>query len=290
MTERRFKFLDKNRPDKIASLISDALDIAVRETGKRQWQIAETIGVSENTLSRWRKGGSIPRDRDFEKLLGFLGQLEPPITEEFFNGAFKDDPYVDDPDYVSAMSEDLRQYANHIGLSLDLMRFMISTESFEELYPQWTPIVLEPKKHPDDSENDLKLFRPSVPKTSVANKAKEFRIGNSVLNEIDLHVFRDFQDYVEKMLRLWTVSRMLTMKSEVEKANEVRNRKVKEALKKGENGQSDVHDITLTVGELGAIDPYFKIWIQPFPEDLLISDIYTYKEKEDETEVGRESE
>lgn len=285
---RRYRFLDKNRKEIIASLISDALDIAIRETGKRQWQIAETIGVSENSLTRWRKGWSIPRDRDFEKLLEFLGRLDPPIGEDFFSGAFKDEPYIEDPDYVSAMSEDLRQYANHIGLSLDLMRFMISTESFEEIYPQWTPIVLESKKHPDDSGIDLKHFRPSVPKSKVAKKAKEFRIGNRVLNEIDLHVFRDFQDYVVKTLRLWAVSRMITMNSEVEMADEVRNRKVKEALKKGDDGQSDIHDIALTVGELGAIDPYFRIWSQPFPEDMLITNIYTYRKEEDEKENNRD--
>lgn len=278
MPERKYMFLDRNRPETIASLISQALDTAIRETGKKQVEIAQIIGVNRNTLTNWRKGRTVPSDRDFNSFLIFLGQLNPPITEEFFTGAFKNDPYLENPDYVAAMGEELRQYANDIGLNLNFLRFItdyiksvgVDKEFF---FYQWGPIRTKDNEVPSDPEK-LAVHERLVPAESkVANAAGDFRVADRVLSKIDLNVIKDIQDHVMEDVTLRFIKRKLEMDREVREANRRRKEKYLKAKENAGGAELSDRDMVLTVGEMGEIDKYYKKCFAEVSDDTLITDI-----------------
>lgn len=272
MTERRYRFLDKNRLELIIPLINQALDIAIRETNKSQGQIAEIIGVNKNTLTNWRKGRSIPSDRDFESFLSFLGKLDPPITEDYFTGAYKDDPYTEDPDYVAAMGEELKQYAKSIGLNLNFLRYVLEIMKdldFENNFYifQWGPIRVIDNKVPSDPEK-MSVHERLIPgESKFAKAAGDFRVGDRVLSRIDLKVINEIQDRIFEEIALRLIKRSLDMKLEVDTANEFRREKYLKAKEKNGESISD-KDIVLTVGELEDIDKYFKDFLSNRMEDI----------------------
>lgn len=285
MAKRRHKILDKGRPEAIASKINQALNIAMRETEKTQEQIAKEIGVNKNTLTNWRKKRSVPSDYDFESFLNFLGKLDPPITEEFFNGAFNDDPYSEDPDYVAAMENKLKQYANDIGLDLNFLRFVVSimkdaAVDEEFYYYQWGPIRTKDNKVPSDPEKlDAHERLMPVP-SNVAESAGDFRVGNRILSQIDLNVIKDIQDHVLEDVGLMFLKRRLDMSRELRVANEFRKEKYLKAKERSGGAELSDKDIVLTVGELSTIDKYYRINFQNVPADTLITDIPFYTKRE----------
>lgn len=82
-------------------LVVRALNTAMQQTGKTQGQLAKIIGVNKNTLTNWRKG-STPNNKDFGKLLKFLGTLDPPITKGYFAEM---SGYVDVDEFYKAIDE-----------------------------------------------------------------------------------------------------------------------------------------------------------------------------------------
>lgn len=269
MAKRRYRFLDNGRPELIASRINQALDIAIQETGKKQWQIAEEIAVSKNTLTNWRKGRTVPNDHDFGMFLNFLGQLNPPITEEFFNGAFKDDPYVEDPDYVAAMSEDLKQYAKDIGLDLNFLRYVVNSLGFEEYYIPYGPIRMKENKIPSKPD-ELHAHERLIPaESNVAEAAGDFRVGKRILSKVDLYIIAELQDLLGAKLLILNFLRLdLDMHSALRKANELRREKYLKALENSEGAELSTNDMVLTVGEMESIDKYFKRCLKGFMDDV----------------------
>lgn len=278
MAKRSNRFLDKNRSEMFVPLVNQALDIAIRETRKSQGQIAKEIGVNKNTLTNWRKGRTTPSDRDFESLLAFLKQLDPPITEDYFTGSYLGDPYTEDPDYVAAMGEELRQYANDIGLNLNFLRFItdyiksvgVDKEFF---FYQWGPIRTKDNEVPSDPEK-LAVHERLVPAESkVANAAGDFRVADRVLSKIDLNVIKDIQDHVMEDVTLRFIKRKLEMDREVREANRRRKEKYLKAKENAGGAELSDRDMVLTVGEMGEIDKYYKKCFAEVSDDTLITDI-----------------
>ena len=278
MPERKYMFLDRNRPETIASLISQALDTAIRETGKKQVEIAKIIGVNRNTLTNWRKGRTVPSDRDFNSFLNFLGQLNPPIGEDFFTGAYKNEPDVDDPAFVAAMSEELGQYAKEIGLNLNFLRFVLDLikGAFleDEFYHfQWGPIQMKENSVPSDPEKLNVHERLIQGKSSTAKAAGDFRIGDRILTKADLKAIVEIQDRIFEEVALRLIKRGLDMGREVRMADQLRKEKYLRAKEESGDAEVSKKDMVLTVGELGEIDQYFKMYMKGVPDDTLITDI-----------------
>ena len=273
MTKRKYKFLDKGRREIIASRIDQVLDIAIRETGMKQWQIADEISVSKNSISNWRKGRSIPSDRDFDRLLAFLGKLDPPITEDFFYGAFVDDPFTEDPDYVAEMGKELAQYAKDIELDLDFLRFLMKNEGFEEVGCLWGPIWMKGNQVPSDP-GKLKVHeRLTSAESKVARAAGDFRMGNRVLSKTDLNIIKEWQGFIVRVMYLSFIKRRLEMEGEVKAADELRQKKYLKAKENAGDAELSNRDMILTVGEMGTIDKYYREFMKEIPDDTLITEI-----------------
>jgi hypothetical protein len=51
----------------------------IKQRGWARWRTAESLGVSQRTLSRWLAGMLAPRRRDLDRLAQVFGEL-PPLT------------------------------------------------------------------------------------------------------------------------------------------------------------------------------------------------------------------
>ena len=55
------------------------LEGQIKRRGWARWRAAESLGVSQRTLSRWLAGMLTPRRRDLDRLAQVFGEL-PPFT------------------------------------------------------------------------------------------------------------------------------------------------------------------------------------------------------------------
>lgn len=175
-------------------------------------------GCTHTLVSRWKNGTTFP-----ETYLPDIAKVLDVDESEFFPKEH-DDKYKSSSEYMTEVGNDMREYAEEIGLSVPFLQVLRSMGDFKEEFPFFCPIVekmniLSLDEYVRLSESNAS---DSAPMTGDELPVFQFEKDDKTLtlSVVDLEFLKDVQDKVSEYVSFLYFQRKKEADEELRKLNE----------------------------------------------------------------------
>lgn len=225
MNQKNLDIWEQNK----RAFFSDRLQSALKEwkdkgNGRTQSVFARMVEISDNMVTRYKKGEQYPSDKTLEKICKVLDK-----PKDYFVPTTKEELYKNSPLYMTKLGKSHADFAETIGLDLDFLKGLHDVVDFDSLFPMYSRIIRDDSDYFSPKYVRQSNFADSAPIDDELDFLQVHRDDQTLtLHRCDLAYLREVQDQVVEFVEYLFYKRREEMKREVEEVNRRTHSKTKD--------------------------------------------------------------